>query len=323
MNNTTKARPKGSKSAASPLAQALDIIGDPWSLLIHQEAFFGVRRFDDFQRNLAIPKNTLADRLKRLVRQDMLKRVAYQQNPPRFDYRLTARGLDSYPYALSLMRWGDDWLSRGREPPVRLRHKICGTILRPLATCGACRDELTPDTVTIPLESARAPAQPRGARMRTSSRPELYIAGRTTSVGRTLAAIGDRWGFFIIWLAFAGVSRFENFHSILGIARTILTARLERLVKQGVLRRRRYQARPPRSEYLLTEKGRDLYLVLLTFFGWANRSFEADKDDTCPAHTSCGAPLEVLLVCSACRAPLSPHEVLVLPTTPRRRLAAP
>ena len=121
------------KSRVSPLSHALKAIGDPWSFLILQEAFFGVRRFDDFQRNLNIARNTLTDRLALLIECDLLRKTAYQTRPTRYEYRLTTRGLDSYPYALFLMKWGDRWPPNEQGPPVRLRRKATRVMAQPMA----------------------------------------------------------------------------------------------------------------------------------------------------------------------------------------------
>ena len=76
-------------------------------MLVLREAFFRVRRFDDFQRNIGVARNILADRLRTLVPHRILERRQYQDRPPRFEYRLTERGLDLYPVLISLMEWGD------------------------------------------------------------------------------------------------------------------------------------------------------------------------------------------------------------------------
>jgi DNA-binding HxlR family transcriptional regulator len=302
------------KSTVSPLSYALKAIGDPWSFLIHQEAFFGVRRFDDFQRNLNIARNTLTDRLALLIECDLLKKKAYQTRPRRYEYRLTARGLDTYPYALSLMKWGDEWLAHENGPPVRLRHKTCSKPLHPFAICEACRRQVHAEDISINPLSAKDPAPEDGVKVRYSSRPELYTAGRPTSVGGTLAAIGDRWGFFVLWLAFAGITKFDHFHRILGIARTTLTARLDRLVQQGLLDRIQYQDRPPRHDYHLTAKGNALCPVLLTLFDWGRRGLGIETMDASVLHKSCGKPLRILVVCDNCKEVPNPHDVEVIMT---------
>src|SRR5207302_7873147 len=82
------------------------------------------------------------------------------------------------------------------------------------------------------------------------------------SVAQCLEVVGEWWSLLIVRDAFLGVTRFDDFQSRLGISRNTLNQRLNHLVDRGVLKRVPYQARPPRSEYRLTEKGRDLWPVV-------------------------------------------------------------
>ena len=91
------------------------------------------------------------------------------------------------------------------------------------------------------------------------------------SVARTLEIVGERWTLLIIRDAFLGRSRFDEFQESLGIARNVLSDRLNRLVEEGILERRRYSERPPRDEYVLTEKGSDLRLALNGLRQWGDR----------------------------------------------------
>lgn len=295
----------------SPLDYALQAIGDPWSFLILQEAFFGVRRFGDFQRNLNIAKNTLTDRLSSLVAFGLLERKRLPDRSDIHEYRLTDRGLDTYPYALSLMKWGDDWLAGKEGPPVILSHKTCGRVLRPQTICVACKREVTADGIQIDLGKIAKTVREDIAVVRVSSRPELYTAGRPTSVSRTLSVIGDRWAVFVLWLALAGVTKFEHFHSILGIARTTLTARLNHLVERGLLDRVEYQQRPPRHDYLLSESGKAICPVLLTLHEWGLRGLPKQAQVTSVLHRGCGHPLHVEIICLSCGKPPMPREVEV------------
>ncbi|GLO45734.1 transcriptional regulator [Pseudomonas putida] len=89
-----------------PVARALEHIGDGWSLLVLRDAFYGLRRFDEFQHSLGIASNTLTRRLTDLVTAGLLERRPYQNNPPRFEYLLTEAGRDLRPVILTLMAWG-------------------------------------------------------------------------------------------------------------------------------------------------------------------------------------------------------------------------
>ena len=110
------------------VARALEVLGDRWTLLVIRDAFLGVRRFDDFQRELGIARNVLADRLARLVDEGVLERRRYQERPERHEYRLTAKGLDLLPVTMSLHELGRPLLRAARGPaadraPSRLRRQ--------------------------------------------------------------------------------------------------------------------------------------------------------------------------------------------------------
>jgi DNA-binding HxlR family transcriptional regulator len=111
------------------VAGTLAVVGEKWSLLVLREAFLGVRRFADFQRQLGAPKAVLTDRLATLVDQGVLRRVPYQAEGERqrHEYRLTPKGIDLYPTLVALMQWGDKYLSDDGVPPLALEHRDCGS----------------------------------------------------------------------------------------------------------------------------------------------------------------------------------------------------
>jgi DNA-binding HxlR family transcriptional regulator len=110
------------------VAGTLAVVGEKWSLLVLRDAFLGVRRFADFQRNLGAPRAVLTDRLATLVDQGILRRVPYQAEGERqrHEYRLTHKGLDLYPTLVALMQWGDKYLSDDAPAPLELEHRDCG-----------------------------------------------------------------------------------------------------------------------------------------------------------------------------------------------------
>ncbi|QBI19069.1 transcriptional regulator [Egibacter rhizosphaerae] len=97
-------------------------------------------------------------------------------------------------------------------------------------------------------------------------------------VARTTDLVGDWWTPLVLRECFYGVTRFDDFCRRLGIGRNVLTQRLGRLVDEGVLERQRYEERPPRDEYLLTEKGRELFGVLAAMLAWGNAWLSSDGD---------------------------------------------
>jgi DNA-binding HxlR family transcriptional regulator len=129
------------------LARALEVIGERWTLLIVRDAFYGVRRFNDFQAHLDIPKAVLSDRLTGLVQNEILERLADPQHAGRHLYELTAAGRDLWPVVNSLLVWG----GRHRHTNSRLfKHAVCGTVLDDGGYCATCG--LTPGPQDILME---------------------------------------------------------------------------------------------------------------------------------------------------------------------------
>lgn len=130
------------------IARSLSLIGDRWTLLVLRNAFLGIRRFDDFQAGLGVTRHVLADRLGRLVAAGVLAKQPYQDNPPRFDYRLTAMGRDLYPVLLALTTWGDKWLDEGKGAPLQYLHQTCGHRFTPTMVCSECHEPVHAREVT-------------------------------------------------------------------------------------------------------------------------------------------------------------------------------
>lgn len=143
---------------ACSLARTVAVIGDRWTLLVLRECFLRVRRFDEFQERLGIARHLLADRLKKLVRFGVLRRVPYQDSPKRHEYILTARGLDLYPVVMAIVHWGDVHMGDERGRPLLHRHKTCGRDFDPVMVCSECGEQLRAREVeTRPGPGASAP----------------------------------------------------------------------------------------------------------------------------------------------------------------------
>lgn len=123
------------------IAQTLEIVGEWWSLLVVRNISFGQRRFEGIQADLGIARNVLSDRLITLVEHDVLEKVKYQDNPERYEYRLTDKGKDLMPVLFALMAWGDKWAAPDGKPML-VTHKDCGHVSTPTVTCSHCGGEL-------------------------------------------------------------------------------------------------------------------------------------------------------------------------------------
>jgi DNA-binding HxlR family transcriptional regulator len=132
------------------LARALEVVGERWTLLIVRDAFYGVRRFNEFQAHLDIPKAVLSERLGWLTENGVLRRQPDPNHAGRHLYELTPAGRDLWPALHALLVWG----SRHRSPNSRVfKHATCGTLLNDAGYCTKC--DLTPGPQDILTEPRR------------------------------------------------------------------------------------------------------------------------------------------------------------------------
>lgn len=129
--------------------QALALLADRWSFLIIREAYHGVHRYGQLQRNLGIARNVLAERLSKLVEYGLLERVRYRTDPDWYEYRLTQRGLDLYPAILAFFRWADTHYGDPKRPAIRIRHRACSKLTFPLLVCSECRQPIGAQDVEV------------------------------------------------------------------------------------------------------------------------------------------------------------------------------
>jgi len=137
--------------------------------------------------------------------------------------------------------------------------------------------------------------------------------GVTCSVAQCLEVVGEWWTLLIVRDAFLGVTRFDDFQARLGISRNILTQRLNHLVDSGILTRVRYTDRPPRSEYRLTSKGRELWHVVAAMRQWGDRWAAPGGPPVQTRHTACGHIVTAVPACSHCGEPLDARSITAIP----------
>jgi DNA-binding HxlR family transcriptional regulator len=133
--------------------------------------------------------------------------------------------------------------------------------------------------------------------------------GQACSIARSLELIGERWTLLIIRDAFLGIRRFDEFQHSLGVARNVLQSRLERLVEAGILERVRYQERPERFEYQLTEMGIDLWPVVVSLLHWGDKHLAPDGPPLVIQHRGCGGRVNDRRICDECGELLGPRDV--------------
>ena len=153
------------------VAATLEVVGDPWTLLILRDAFAGVKRFEQWQERLGVARNVLAARLKTLVAHGVMETRRYSERPPRHEYWLTDKGKALSPVLLTMSEWGDRYVYGRDKSPVMFTHKTCGCAFHPVLACEACgevvqrgdleraRQEDSMLTVGEALEAARIAAE--------------------------------------------------------------------------------------------------------------------------------------------------------------------
>jgi DNA-binding HxlR family transcriptional regulator len=138
--------------------------------------------------------------------------------------------------------------------------------------------------------------------------------GLDCSVAKALEVIGERWSLLIVRAVMHGNRRFGEMQGSLGIARNVLSARLERLIEEDILERRAYQESPPRYEYFLTQKGLDLWPALIALLHWGDRySPGPDGPRRLIVHKECGGAVSERGICESCGKTLHARDARELP----------
>jgi len=135
------------------------------------------------------------------------------------------------------------------------------------------------------------------------------------SIARSLELIGERWSLLVIRDVFIGNRRFDQIQSSLGVARNVLASRLDRLIEEGILEKRAYSERPPRYEYFLTEKGLDLWPVLVALMHFGDKhSLEPGAEPPMRiVHKDCGGVVSDRRICESCGAELDVRDARAVP----------
>ena len=307
---------------ASSLNRALTVVGDLWSLLIVRDAFLGVRLFEEFQRRLEIPRQTLVNRLRHLVDHFVLYKKPYRERPLRYEYRLTGKGLDLYAVVLMVWRWQRKW-GNPHPLPQALRHRTCGQAMHPVIACRHCGGEVLIDDIDV-APGPGAGLEPVGPRGKRWTLPLEQTPAERRRVGQHLPYLmADRWTHLVLSTLFRGRTSYEAIQAQLQISSNILAHRLRLLAETGLLRKTPSEADARRFVYELTDKGRDVFPMTLSLALWADRWLVTSAGaPRVRLHRPCGAQLAAIPACSACGGELRPWEVAFGAAEPAPRKVA-
>ncbi len=295
---------------SNSVARSLVQIGDRWSLLIIGSAFLGIHRFSDWRDAIGVSSNVLTSRLTRLLENGCFCKAASEGNG-RETYKLTKKGTDLFPTALMFWRFDRLWSQRRPVQVVSLTHLKCAHAMTPVLVCSQCRQEVHPHDVTyVEGPGARMEGMPPPKSSRRST--ETLDNGTLISslYGESIDFVGDRWTQLVMASFFLGDRRYESIRARWQLAPNVLSDRLRLLVDVGMLERRIYQAKPARSEYVLTTKGIDIYPIVLTLNAWGDRWLASKLGSPLVlTHSKCGAELHPVVACDHCGDEVKAHEV--------------
>ncbi|MDP9796269.1 DNA-binding HxlR family transcriptional regulator [Catenuloplanes nepalensis] len=134
-----------------PIGGAMAVLGEKWTVAVMREVFSGVRRFEDMRVRTGVPRQVLTNRLAMLVEQDLLRREQYQEpgSRRRYEYRLTAKGLDLYPILIALRAWGEQYIAGPEGPSVRAVHRGCDADVHLTVHCADGHELADPRAVAL------------------------------------------------------------------------------------------------------------------------------------------------------------------------------
>ena len=300
--------PKEKYIRACSIWRALEIVGDVPTLLILESAFLRITRFDSFNKRTGILRTVLSNRLKKLMDADCMKKRLYKAK--RYDYVLTKKGLELYSTALMMLRWEEKWGSRQGKIHVSLLHKKCGKTFTPMPACNVCHQEYSPRDVSWKEGPGTGHVLLKYQRRRRKPDSQMAKQNNTTLLDTISRIIGDRWSSLIIRSIFTGINTYDEMLDDTGMATNILSDRLKMLTHDGFLDKETYQTRPDRYRYRLTEKGIDIYPILMALLEWGERwySFEAGPP-LILTHNACGNAMKQSICCSECGEKIRPQDV--------------
>ena len=288
--------------------QAANVLCDRWSLLTLLLAHTGVSRYQDFSQRGGMASRMLTSRLELLEQHEIMVRVAYTRRPPRYDYFLSHMGLGLFNVFATMARWESTWHPSSPATNVRIEHLGCGE-RAVLATpcCAKCNLPLAARDIRLSADRGQVKPIPHQTQFRrstlTATSPGLQDR---IPLAHAIDVFGDKWGIGVVMCLFMRVRTFSGFQEHLGISTNILADRLARLANLGILRPAAPQDGPTKAGYLLTDKGIDLYPILLAMETWADNWLrQRYRSPVKLVHRQCQNLLAMRVDCDQCGKPMA------------------
>ncbi len=288
--------------------RALEVLGDTPTLLLHESYWMGTRRFSDFQRQTGLLKTVISDRLSKLIAAGCLTKELYSERPKRYEYRATQKFYELYPVALTMLHWERKWGKKDGKIDIRLIHKSCGQATSPSMVCRCCHAPINARDV----EWAEGPGiglmPAEYSRRRRQSAPPGESGTRLFDGISNI--IGDRWSTLIIRSVFTNLNSYQEIRDDSDIATNILAERLTWLCEDGILEKTVHRENASKTYYKLTEKGRDIYPILIAVMEWGDKWYASPEGPPLIlSHKLCGESLHALMACDVCGEEVTARDV--------------
>ena len=302
-------------AALIAVRQAAEFLCDRATLLVLLHAHGGACRYAEFGERTGLANRLVSSRLTRLTDDGLLVRIPYSRRPLRHAYHLTHMGVALFDVLALLATWEQVWQEGVQGvSAVRVEHLGCAAAAAAAAPssamhlhCAACNGVINAQDISLYVRQKEMAQMPSKSTAMRRTRQDLGPQANGASKGplpQALSVLGDKWSIEVLVCAFFGLRQFGDFGMRLGISSNILTDRLSRLVAEGLLRRS--DANEPlhnerKGLYLLTDKGRDFYGILIAIQVWADQWIDHRvRSPVKLRHSPCQKLLQPVLTCMTC-----------------------
>lgn len=304
--------PPPSQPPATALRRALNVLGDPWTMLILKEAFNGTRRFSAFQRALNIPRQTLSLRLTHLCREAMMYRRPVSPGHATLEYVPTAKAFDLQEAMYSVWLWHQANPGDGDVLPFDIVHS-CGNVLSARFHCTQCEGPVT--SASVQVITADPPQYDAEPRARLSRRNDAAITAAGEGDGLVAASlVGDIPCNEILWRLFQGPAHIQALADALALGLPVVRGRLEKLLRLGMIHE---QPEGRRLVYSVLPRAEAFYPLLISISAWGDRWCNGTLPPPELLVHSCGNLLKGRFRCDHCGGWVGRDTVTIRPRTPR------
>ncbi|QIZ79582.1 ArsR family transcriptional regulator [Thalassovita gelatinovora] len=298
---------------ATALRRALRILGDPWTMLILKEAYNGTRRFNDFQRSLNIPRQTLSLRLLHLCREQLLYRRFTSPAQGALDYALTAKAQDLQDAMYAVWLWHQANPGQADFLPFDIVHRDCGHVIGATWRCTSCRGAVTSSSVTIHRsQPEQIETEPRP---RLSRRNDASFTAASSQERGTVAAslVGDPACNEILYLLFQQPRHMLGIAQDLALGASIVRDRLDKLMDLGLVQE---EAQGRRLLYSILPRAEGFLPLLLAIADWGDRWCNAGQPPPDLRLHDCGEILRAAYACDHCGGWIGRDSLFIRPRQP-------